>query len=193
MVNVLYQIVYQIIIVSYLYCLLWTLYSVSLILLIFFFALSLHPPIPPSPFTVFGVWQPEPMNTLEWGVPFIFPAPQKPGACSPSLSSPPPPLSLPQRFFWVFRGSWWSVLPTSYPVCIYKWTGMASGIWEVCYHPSPEEGVGELCRVQISGHLEPTDPPTASSDLQYSYSETPLASGLPHLLTSKVLCLVSTW
>ena len=70
--------------------LLLTLYSVSLTLPILFFALSLHPPIPPSPFPVFGVWQPEPMNTLEWGAPFIFPAPQKPGACSPSLSRPAP-------------------------------------------------------------------------------------------------------
>ena len=201
MVNVLYQIVYQIIIVSYLYCELdshgcWVYCWLSILFHWPYWFCSLLclsiPPFPQAHSLCLGCDSLSQWTLLSEVLPLFFrPLKSRVHVLLPCLA--PPPLSLPQRFFWVFRGSWWSVLPSSYPVCVYKWTGMASGIWEVCYHQSPEEGVGELCRVQISSHLEPTDPPTASSDLQYSYSETPLTSGLSHLLTSKVLCLVSTW
>lgn len=102
----------------------------------FWYCSTSLPSATPNPFMVFGVWQPEPITSLEYSVFFVFPAPWKQGICShPYLASS---VSLFQRFFWIFRVSWWSVLPNLYLVHISKGTGMASRTREVYYHPQSQ-------------------------------------------------------
>ena len=136
----------------------------------------------PGPFMVFGVWQPEPMTSLESSVFFIsLPFESKVCTLPPVWPHQCPclrdSLSL-QRFLMKCPAT------LSLSLC-FKVDRDGFQHLRRQLPSSPEEGVGELCRLQIFSCLQPTGPPTPSSDPRCSLRETPpLSSQHQHGLFS---------